>query len=601
VTITFLILGAIVGLFIWNRLPVELVAVGTALALFLTGVLEAEEALIGFGDPAVILIAALFVVSEALDATGVTAWAGQELVGRVGTSRSRLIVLVLLLVAFLTSLISVTGAVAALVPMVVVIAVRTGQPTSQLLMPLAFGAHAGSLLTLTGTPVNVLVSEAADGAGAGRFNFFEFALVGVPLVAGTVGIVLVIGSRVLPRRTPESLPADLSDHAKVLGLQYLRDHRVYRLAVQGGSPCTRSSGPDFGTADDPALQLIGVQLQGAGALVHPDEVCAGDMLIVRGEPEAVGAFATRGSLVFDDGPFSVDDDDLLITRDLGIAEVVIPPRSTAVGERVFPGMVTDSGDLVILAIQRKGLDLGPEPVKLAVGDSLLVQGEWGALDHHVSSDRAVLAVDEPDRLRRQSIAMGPRSREALIITAAMVFLMATGIVPAAIAALAAAGAIVLFRVLSIDDVYRGISWTTVVLVGAMIPMSTAMTKTGAAEKIATGLVDAIGDAGPHVLLIGLFLLTAILGQLISNMATALIVIPIGISAAAELDISARPVMMCITVAAAAALLTPVATPANLMVMGPGGYQFGDYWKLGLPLLGLYMAVAVGLVPLIWAF
>lgn len=600
-TITFLILGGAVALFIWNRLAVELVAVGAALALFFTGVLDVNETLAGFGDPAVILIASLFVVSEALDATGVTAWAGQGMVARVGNSRSRLISLVLLLVAFLTSLISVTGAVAALVPMVVVMAVRTGQPTSQLLMPLAFGAHAGSLLALTGTPVNVLVSDAADTAGVGRFNFFEFALVGVPLVAGTIGLVLLLGARVLPRRTPESLPADLSGHAKVLGLQYLQDHRVYRLAVSDATSGDVRRGPDFGTAEDSAIQVIGVQVKGGGPLVRPDEVSAEDLLIVRGAPDAVRAFAADGRLEFDDGPFSVSDDDLLITRDLGIAEVVIPPRSSAVGERVFPGMVTDSGDLVILAVQRRGKELGPEPVKLAAGDSLLVQGEWDLLESHVSSDQAVIAVDEPERLRRQSIPMGRRSGEAIAITLAMVVLMATGIVPAAIAAFAAAGAIVLFRVLSIDEVYQGISWTTVVLVGAMIPMSTAMTKTGAAEKIATGLVDTIGDAGPHALLLGLFVLTAVLGQLISNMATALIVIPIGISAASELDISARPVMMSVTVAAAAALLTPVATPANLMVMGPGGYKFGDYWKLGLPLMVLYLAVAVGLVPLIWSF
>lgn len=597
-TTTFIILGGVVALFIWNRLPVELVAVGAALSLFATGVLEAEEALIGFGDPAVILIASLFVVSEALDATGVTAWAGQALVARVGSDRSRLLVLVLGLVALLTSLISVNGSVATLIPMVVVIAVRTGQPTSQLLMPLAFGAHAGSLLTLTGTPVNVLVSDAARGAGVGAFNYFEFALVGVPLVVGTVGMVLIIGSRVLPRRTPESLPADLSDHAKLLGLQYLRDHRVYRLAVQAGSACPVEG---FGTTHHTDLQLIGVQVEGAGPLVHPIAASPGDLLIVRGEPDAVEAFAAEAGLEFDDGPFAVSTDDVLITRDLGIAEVVIPPRSSAIGESVFPGMVTDSGDLVILAIQRRGQDLGAEPVKLVAGDSLLIQGEWGALDHHVSTDRAVLAVDEPERLRRQSIAMGHRSREALAITAVMVLLMATGAVPAAIAALAAAGAIVLLRVLSVDDVYRGISWTTVVLVGAMIPMSTAMTKSGAAEWVANRLVSAIGDAGPHALLFGLFVLTAVLGQLISNMATALIVIPIGISAASELGVSARPVLMCITVAAAAALLTPVATPANLMVMNPGGYRFGDYWKLGLPLIFLYMAVAVVLVPLIWSF
>ena len=227
-TITFLILGAVVVLFIWNRLPVELVAVGAALSLYATGVLEVEEALTGFGDPAVVLIASLFVVSEGLDATGVTAWAGQELIARVGESRTRLMVLVLLLVAFLTALISVNGAVAALVPMVVVLAVRTGRPTSQLLMPLAFGAHAGSMLALTGTPVNVLVSDAAAGAGAGTFGFFEFTLVGIPLVAGTIAVVVLFGQRLLPERTPESLPADLSDHARTLTRQYLQDHRVYR-------------------------------------------------------------------------------------------------------------------------------------------------------------------------------------------------------------------------------------------------------------------------------------------------------------------------------------------------------------------------------------
>jgi di/tricarboxylate transporter len=157
------------------------------------------------------------------------------------------------------------------------------------------------------------------------------------------------------------------------------------------------------------------------------------------------------------------------------------------------------------------------------------------------------------------------------------------------------------RVLTIDEAYRGISWTTVVLVAGMIPLSTAMTESGAAAKLADALVDIVGDAGPHALLFGLFLLTAVLGQLISNMATALIVIPIALEAVKDVDVSARPVLMCVTVAAAAALITPVATPANLMVLEPGGYRFGDYWKLGLPLLVLYGAVAIFLVPVIWGF
>ena len=199
-TITFLILGAVVLVFVWDKLPVAVVAVGTALSLWATGVLDLEQALAGFGDPTVVFIASLFVVSEALDATGVTAWAGQELIGRAGESRPRLLVMTMLLVALLTALISVNGAVAALLPVIVVASVRLRRPASQLLLPLAFAAHAGSLLTLTGTPVNVIVSDYGDAAGVGRFGFFEFALVGVPLVAGTVAIVVLAGERLLPDR-----------------------------------------------------------------------------------------------------------------------------------------------------------------------------------------------------------------------------------------------------------------------------------------------------------------------------------------------------------------------------------------------------------------
>ncbi len=159
----------------------------------------------------------------------------------------------------------------------------------------------------------------------------------------------------------------------------------------------------------------------------------------------------------------------------------------------------------------------------------------------------------------------------------------------------------LAKVVTIDHAYRAISWTTVILVAGMIPLSTAMQSTGAAADLADGLVDLVGDAGPYALLVGLFLLVGVLGQLISNTATALIVIPIAVSAAAELDVSARPVLMAVNVAATAALLTPVATPANMMVMEPGGYRFGDYWKLGLPLMGWYAVIAIVVVPLIWHF
>jgi di/tricarboxylate transporter len=262
-------------------------------------------------------------------------------------------------------------------------------------------------------------------------------------------------------------------------------------------------------------------------------------------------------------------------------------------------MVTDSGDLVVRAVQRKGDDL-PGETQLAVGDTVLLQGAWGALEYHLE-DPDLLVVDQPSLVRRQAVPLGPGAKRALVVLAAMVVVLATGILPAAVAGLLAAGAIVVSGVLTVDQAYRGIAWTTVILVAGMIPLSTAMTETGAAQTLADNLVHAIGDLGPHALLLGLVLLTLALGQLISNMATALIVIPIAVSAAGELDVSPKPMLMAVAVAAAASFLTPVATPANLMVMEPGGYRFGDYWKLGLPLMALFAIVAVLLVPVIWSF
>jgi di/tricarboxylate transporter len=599
IAISFAVLAAVVGLFVWNRFPVELVAIGAALSLWATGILDLEQTLAGFGDPTVLFIASLFVVSEALDAGGVTAWAGQRLISLAGTSRSRLLALTMLLVALLTALISVNGAVAALLPVVVVMAVRLNQFPSQLLLPLVFAAHAGSLLALTGTPVNVLVAEAAADAGAGRFGFLEFALVGVPLLLGTVVIVLLFSRRLLPERTVRVLPPDLSRHAHTLAEEYLLEDGVFWLRVRPGSSYVGRRQAALDLDEYPALTLVGVQAGNDGGpvdrAIRPD-----DLLIVRGDAETVGRLASDHGLGIRSEPQADSIAGLLLGRRSGLAEVVIPPRSELVGETVYPGMITSSGDLVVLAVQRKGEDQGPAAAPLAVGDTLLLHGSWDALDEHLD-DPDVLVVDSPELIRRQAVPMGPGAKRATAVLVAMVLLLATGAVPAAVAGLLAAGAMILLGVVTLEQAYRGINWTTVVLVGAMIPLSTAMQVTGAAERIATALVDLVGDSSPYLLLLGVALLTVAFGQLISNTATAIIVIPIALSAASELGVSARPVLMCVAVAAVASFLTPVATPVNLMVMEPGGYRFGDYWKLGLPLLLLFLVVATFLVPVFWRF
>jgi di/tricarboxylate transporter len=598
--IMFAIIVAIVVLFAWDRVPVVIVALGTALALYATGVLNLGQALAGLGDPAVIFIASLFVVSAGLDATGVTAWAGQFLIARAGNSRTRLMVVMLLLIAVLTALISVNGAVAALLPVVVVTAIRLGRPTSQLLMPLVFGSHAGSMLALTGTPVNVLVSEAAQNAGLAPFGYFEFTIIGIPLLAGTIAIIVLFGQRLLPDRNGRTIPSDLSRHARTLVEQYSLDDALFQLRVRDSSPFVGMAQSAIGLAEYPGVSIVAVRGKDAAGPLQRATLAAGDTLVVRGEAAVVASLAANQHLAFRSEEAEGGVTDALFNRTFGLAEVMIPPRSEFVGQAVFPGMVTPSGDLVILAVQRRGEDLGPSETILAPGDTLLLQGTWKALDERLA-DPEVVVINAPEVVRRQAVAMGAGAKQAIGVLAAMVLLLATGLLPAVVVGLLAACAMVVLGLVRVEEAYRSINWTTVILVGAMTPLSTAMAQTGAAQMLADGLVRLVGDAGPYALLAGLFLLTAVLGQLISNTATALIIIPIAVAAAADLHISARPVLMSVTVAAAGAFLTPVATPVNLMVMGPGGYRFGDYWKLGLPLLIWFGIVATFGVPIVWSF
>lgn len=598
-----LLMGAIVlvtvALFIWNRLPVVVVAMAAGLSLYATGILSLNQALAGYGDPAVMFIASLFVVSAALERTGVTAWAGQALIRGAGEdSRARLLILNGVLVSVLTALISLNGAVAALLPVVVVMAVRLGRPPSQLLMPLVFSAHAGSLLAMTGSPVNVLVAEAAAEAGHPVISFFSFTLVGVPLLAGTIAIIVLIGHFVLPHRGGPSMPADFSRHARTLVEQYGLAREMFRLRVRDTSPAIGQ--PAEAITLPEGLRLVAVQEGATGQPLRRGFLAQGDHLLVAGDPQAAGDWAAQLHFSFRLETAEEDLQDALFSRSSGLAEVMIPPRSAMIGQPAFPGMVTESGDLVIIAVQRAGENLGPEPITLAAGDTLLLQGSWKGLDQRLA-DPQVLVVNSPDLVRRQAVPLGPGAKQALIVLGLMVLALATGIIPPAVAGVLAVFALVLTGVMNVEASYRSIDWTTVILVAALMPLSTTMQQTGAAQLLADGLIAAVGDSGPRVLLAGLFILTAIMGQLISNTATALIIIPVGIAAAMGLQVSPVPVLMCIVVAADASFLTPIATPTNLMVMGPGGYAFGDYWKLGLPLMIWFFVVAVFLVPVIWGF
>src|SRR6185503_5576125 len=302
VTITFAVLAAIVVLFVWGRVPVEVVAIGAALVLWATGVLTLEQSLAGFGDPVVVFIAALFIVSESLDSSGVTAWAGQELVARAGASRTRLLVLMMLVVAGLTALVTVNAAVAALLPVVVVTATRLGLPPSKLLIPLCFGAHAGSQLALTGSNVNLLVAEAALEHGGRAFGFAEFALVGIPLLIGTIAVTAVLSDRLLPARSPATISVDLSQHARTLVREYGlesregidgpvfdREHGLAEIVIPPRSPFVGET--VFQGMETEAGDLVVAAIRRGGEKRTSVVLAPGDALLLRGPWDRLDARA----------------------------------------------------------------------------------------------------------------------------------------------------------------------------------------------------------------------------------------------------------------------------------------------------------------------
>jgi di/tricarboxylate transporter len=464
-----------------------------------------------------------------------------------------------------------------------------------MLMPMVFAGSAGSLLVLTGSPVNIIVSEAAAEAGGRAFGYFEFAWVGVPLLVGTMVLAIALAPRMLPDRTPAKTLTDLSRHAEVLAKYYALADGFYRLRVRTRSPLVGTDPDSLDLSDYPGTSLLGLQAGPSGPRPARDPIEVDDVLVVSGPSEQISRLAIERVLAVAMTPLREDRPEDLVNRQVGVAEVVVPPRSPLVGETVFPGMAREH-DLVVLAVGHRGRDVQGQ-VTLGVGDTLLVYGSWTAMDTLVD-DRDVVVVDSPELIRRQ-VSLGPKAVEAGAVLAAMVTLLALGLVPPAVAGLLAAGAMVLTGVLSSQRAYRSVSWETVVLVGGLIPLSTAIGKSGAGQDIADVVLDVVGTDRPRLLMAAVFVLTAVLGLVLSNAATVLIALPIALATAADAGVAVQPMLMNLAVASSAALLTPVQTPGNMMVMAPGGYRFGDYWKLGLPITGFWLVVALVVIPVAW--
>jgi di/tricarboxylate transporter len=628
--LTFAILAVTIFLFVLGRLRADIVGLLALIALYLSGAVSLDQALSGFASPTTIMIAALFVVGEGLSRTGVTAWLGQQMLALAGRSQVRLLVVLIIAAALLSAFVSNTGTVATLMPAVTSAAWLIGSLPSKYLMPLAFAANTGGLLTLTGTPTNIIVNDALTGAGYEGFGYFEYARIGLPLLLLALLYMVTLGRRLLPARKVGQPPPDLGQSVAQLAEDYTLGGKLFWLRVLFGSALAGKTlaeaalGHDYGVsvlrinkAPAAGQRTRGVPVLSSPATwlnlerFQPDQepvpgpetvIHAGDVLLVSGAQAAMDRLMLGLNLGVQTAG-GADDRlaELLLSHEVGVAEVLLTPRSAYIGQSLGEAQIAQKYNVLILSVRRGGRQIEPQEVRLRFGDALLVRGRWADIDLLRREARNFVVVGSPDALSRQVVELSPEAMVAVISLMGMVGLMVSGLVPAVIAVLLAAVAMVMGGCLTMNQAYRAISWRSVVLIAAMIPMSLALQVSGGAEFLADGLVTTLGAASPLMLMAGLFFLTAALSQVISNSATVILVSPIVLQAALALDISPYPMLMAVVVSAATAFLSPIGTTPNLMVAAPGGYSFGDFTRAGAPLVILFMIGTLILVPLIWPF
>lgn len=616
VLIVFGILAATIALFISDRLRLDLVAVLALLALLLTGILTPAEALAGFSDPIVLIIAGLFVVGGGLFQTGVADIIGKWLAWLAGDNETRLVVVIMVAVALLSAFISSTGTVAVLLPAVVSLALSAQISPAKLLIPLAYGSLLGGMLTLIGTPPNIVVSNQLRSAGLEPFSFFAFTPVGMVMLVLSVGFMLVVGRRWLPERARQVGATDSAASAPTLPdllAAYQLPDNLFRVRVRRGSPFVGQTLGETQLRTRYRVNVLEVHAdvaestrkRRAAANGAPRPVTADtrlnidDVLHVKGRADDVTRLAQEQVLGI--VPNTANGNDLL-SGELGVVEVLLTPRSRLIGRTLRETHFRATYGVIVLAILRGGQPVeGPtSQTELRFGDTLLVYGTWEQIAR-LRDERDHFVVIGQQRALTTSHYDARRGPRALAIMLAMLVLITLQIVPPVTAVLIAAAAMVLSRCMTMEDVYRTMNWESVVLIAGMLPMATALEKTGGIQLIAGTLTSSLGGVGPLAVMAGLFLLTSLFSLFISNTATTVLMAPIALQAAATLDLSPYGLLMAVAVAASTAFATPIASPVNTLVLGPGGYRFSDFAKVGVPLQLLLMIASLVVIPLLFPF
>ncbi|WP_199737284.1 SLC13 family permease [Erwinia psidii] len=600
------LLSFVIVLFISGKLRMDVVALLVIIVFVLSGTLTLQEATAGFSDPNVILIAALFVIGEGLVRTGVALKMGEWLIKMAGSSESKMLILLMITVAGLGAFMSSTGVVAIFIPVVISVAARMKTSPGRLMMPLSFAGLISGMMTLVATPPNLIVNGELLREGLTGFRFFDVTPVGLAALILGIGYMLIARFWLVTPDNQDEAKKGIRRTFRDLIRDYKLTGRARRLAVRAGSPLIGQPLDDLQLRQRYGINVVGLERWRKFRRV---------MVPVTGTTE----FHARDVLLIDMSAADIDLREFcsvnmlepMILRgeyfseraqDVGMAEVLVIPDSELQGKTLREIAFRSRYGVSVISVRRKEevAEGALNDLPLELGDRLLVIGDWKKITQLQQQKRDLILLNLPAEVD-DVVPANSQAPHAIFCLALMVALMLTNEIPNAVAALIACLLMGKFRCIDMESAWRAIHWPSIILIVGMMPFALALQKTGGVKLIVDVLMDLAGDKSPRIMLLCLFILCATIGLFISNTATAVLMAPIGIAAADQMGVSPYPFALIIAVAASAAFMTPVSSPVNTLVLGPGGYRFSDFVRIGVPFTFLIMAVSVMLVPVLFPF
>ncbi|EIY5080382.1 SLC13 family permease [Klebsiella quasipneumoniae] len=595
-----------VVLFATGKVRMDAIALMVIVAFVLSGTLTLTEAFSGFSDPNVILIAALFIIGDGLVRTGVATKMGAWLVSVAGNSETKMLIYLMLTVAGLGAFMSSTGVVAIFIPVVLSVSARMNTSPSRLMMPLSFAGLISGMMTLVATPPNLVVNSELLREGLHGFSFFSVTPIG--LVVLILGIVYMLAVRFMLKTDNGDSARDGRKRSTFRDLirEYHLTGRARRLAIRPGSPMIGQRLDDLKLRERYCANVIGVERwrRFRRVIVNVNGVSefrARDVLLIDMSASDVDLRQFCGEQMLEPmvlrGEYFADQ-----ALDVGMAEVALIPDSEMMGKTVREIAFRTRFGLNIVGMKRDGKAMDGSVVDepLQLGDILLVVGNWRQIALLAKRGRDFVVLNMPVEVDDASPAHS-QAPHAIFCLVLMVALMLTDEIPNPIAAIIACLLMGKFRCINAESAYKAIHWPSIILIVGMMPFALALQKTGGVDLVVKGLMDVAGGEGPYLMLGCLFVMCAAIGLFISNTATAVLMAPIALAAAKSMGVSPYPFAMVVAMAASAAFMTPVSSPVNTLVLGPGKYSFSDFVKIGVPFTVLVMVVCVLLIPVLFPF